>query len=121
MTTVNAINPKIDLSVRVFDNFYNYSEAVPANEYDIVNSYFESVMGTKTAAMSFTTAVFRVANVSGVGALTVLKQVQSSTQDALTLNLIMAYFLNGIRSPSTLLGVNGVSTPNVFVARNIKA
>ena len=43
MTTVNTINPKIDLSVRVFDNFYNYSEAVPANEYDIVNSYFESV------------------------------------------------------------------------------
>lgn len=121
MSTVNTANPKIDLSVRVFDNFYNYAEAVPANEYDVVNSYFESVMGTKAAAMNFTTALFRVANVSGVNVLTLLNQVQSSTQDAITLNLVMAYFLNGIRSPSTLLGVNTVATPNVFVARNIKA
>ena len=39
MGTVNAINPNVDLTVRVFDDFYNFSIEVDANTWDIVNSY----------------------------------------------------------------------------------
>lgn len=121
MGTVNAINERVDLTVRVFDQFYNFNEAVPSNEYDAVNSYFQSVMTDKSAARNFTTALFRISQNTGINVLTLLSQVQQSANDTIGLNLVMAYFLNGTRSPSTLLGVNSIATPNVFVARNIKA
>jgi hypothetical protein len=46
MSTVNYTNPNLDLTVRVFDQFYNYEANVPAAEYDVVYSYFLSVMTT---------------------------------------------------------------------------
>jgi hypothetical protein len=46
-----------------------------------------------------------------------LDQIQD--QDQLQLTATLAYYLNGIRSPSTLLGVNSVLTPNYFTARNV--
>ena len=54
MTTVNYANTNIDQTVRVFDSFYDYDANIPAGEYDIVNSYFLSVMKTKQAAGNFT-------------------------------------------------------------------
>lgn len=120
METVNSINSSIDLTVRVFDQFYNFDQAIPSNEYDAVNSYFESVMTKKDAAKNFTTALFRVSQETGTDPLTLLQQLKESGADEIGLNLVMAYYLNGTRSPSTLLGVSSVSTPNAFVARNIK-
>jgi len=35
MSTVNYANYKKDLTVRVFDSFYDYDTNVPAEEYDI--------------------------------------------------------------------------------------
>jgi hypothetical protein len=40
MSTINAVNPNIDATVRVFDNFYKFEVNVPAAEYDVVYSYF---------------------------------------------------------------------------------
>ena len=40
MTTVNYTNYNQDLTVRVFDRFYDYDVNVPAAEYDVVYSYF---------------------------------------------------------------------------------
>jgi len=42
-------------------------------------------------------------------------------QNAIQLTATMAYYLNGLRSPSTLLGVNSSVTPNFYTARNIAA
>jgi pyruvate/2-oxoacid:ferredoxin oxidoreductase alpha subunit len=119
MGTVNAINPNTDLSVRVFDSFYRFAQDVPADEYDVVNSYFKSVFGTAQAASNFTTTLFRIANQSKIPVLSLLQQIQGQSQPQLTLTL--TYYLNGLRSPATLLGVNVPSTPTYFVARNIKA
>ena len=68
MSTINEINPKIDQTVQIFDQFYNYSANVPAMEYDIVLSYFRSVFTTTLAAENFTTALFRVAEESDTSA-----------------------------------------------------
>ena len=35
------------------------------------------------------------------------------------LSATLAYYLNGLRSKSTLLGVSAVQRPNVYAARNI--
>ena len=119
MGSVNAINTKTDLSVRVFDSFYKFSQNVPAGEYDVVNSYFCSVFGTTSAAGNFTVTLFRIAAQSNISVLTLLQQIQGQSQPQLTLTL--TYYLNGLRSPATLLGVNVPSIPNYYVARNIQA
>ena len=119
MSTVNAPNPKVDQTVRVFDEFYVFEMYVPAMEYDVVNSFFKSVFKTAEAAQNFTTALFRVADQTKIPVLTILNQIQD--QDQLQLTATLAYYLNGLRSPSTLLGVNSILTPNYFTARNVLA
>jgi hypothetical protein len=44
MSTVNYANPKRISQYSVFDSFYDYEVDVPAAEYDVVYSYFISVM-----------------------------------------------------------------------------
>lgn len=117
MGTVNAVNPAVDLTVRVFDDFYNFAIEVDANTWDIVNSYMLSVFRTKAAAENFSTTLFRIADETEVPVLDILSQLQG--MDTIQLTATLAYYLNGLRSPSTLLGVNEPVTPNVYVARNV--
>lgn len=117
MSTVNYTNPNVDLTVRVFDNFYDYDVNVPAAEYDIVYSYFLSVMSTRQAAGNFTVSLFRVAQDTGIPPLTLLKEFQGL--NGINLSASLAYYLNAIRSRATLLGVGVAVTPNFYQARNI--
>lgn len=119
MTTVNYANPKTDLTVRVFDNFYNFDIDVPVEEYDVVYSFFRSVFTTAEAAGNFTVTLFRIAEQSGTPVLTLLSQIQDQNQIQITATL--AYYLNGLRSGSTLLGYSNAVVPNVYIARNVKA
>ena len=119
MGTVNQINVNVDQTVRIFDQFYRYEVVVPVNEYDVVNSFFVSIYKDKEAARNFTTSLFYISQQTNVPALTLLNQIQG--QNSVELTLTMTYFLNGIRSPSTLLGINSAITPNLFTARNILA
>lgn len=117
MPSVNQINPKIDTSVRVFDTFNDFGIDVPANEYDAVYSYLRSVFQDPDAAQNFTTSLFRVSAETDVPVLDILAQIQDQDRIRVTLNI--AYFLNGLRSPSTLLGINTTVTPNTWAARNV--
>jgi hypothetical protein len=118
MSTINETNPKIDQTVQIFDQFYEYSANVPAMEYDIVLSYFRSVFTTTLAAENFTTALFRVAEESDTPVLTLLQSMEG--QNSVQLTISMAYYLNSIRSPATLLGVLQPTTPNFYTARNVR-
>jgi hypothetical protein len=118
MSTINEVNPKIDQTVQIFDQFYDYSTNVPAMEYDIVLSFFRSVFTTTLAAENFTTALFRVAEESDTSALTLLQSMEG--QNSVQLTISMAYYLNSIRSPATLLGVLTPTTPNFYTARNVR-
>ena len=121
MPTVNEVNPSIDQTVRIFDQFYNYSANVPAEEYDAVVSYFRSVFTTALAAENFTSSLFRVAEETNQNALTLLKTFQEGGQSAPEITVLMAYYLNSIRSPATLLGVLTPTQPNFYAARNVRA
>jgi hypothetical protein len=118
MSTLNEVNPRIDQTVQIFDQFYNYSANVPAMEYDIVLSYFRSVFTTTLAAENFTTALFRVAEESDTSALTLLQSMEG--QNSVQLTITMAYYLNSLRSPATLLGILTPTTPNFYTARNVR-
>jgi hypothetical protein len=117
MSTVNYTNPNLDLTVRVFDQFYDYDVNVPAAEYDVVFSYFSSVMTTRQAAGNFTVSLFRIAEDTGIPALTLLKEFQGA--NGIDLSASLAYYLNQIRSRATLLGVGVAVVPNFYQARNV--
>lgn len=119
--SINYTNPNIDLTVRVFDSFYEYNANVPADEYDVVYSYFLKEMGNAKAAGNFTVSLFRVADQTKIPALTLLQQFQNEGQAQLgmNLNVQMAYWLNLIRSNAVLLGVTTPMKPNYYAARNV--
>ena len=119
MATVNYSNPKTDLTVRVFDSFYNFELNVPAQEYDAVSSYFRSVFTTKEAAENFTVTLFRVSQLNKEPVLNLLNELQTTAGTQLT--ALLAYFLNAERSGATLLGVSEPVQPNFYASRNIRA
>lgn len=121
MATVNYTNYNIDQTVRVFDNFYKFDVNVPADQYDVVFSWFKTQMGTTQAAENFTVSVFRIAQETKIPALTLLQYFQDEgrTQSTTLLDVQMAYWLNQIRSRATLLGVSVPAQPNYYAARNI--
>lgn len=117
MSTVNQTNLNQDLTVRVFDRFYKYEASIPSGEWDIVYSYFRSVMTTDRAASNFSSALFRVAQETNTPAQTLLQAFQGASGIQLTVTL--AYYLNLIRSRATLLGVSAAVSPNVNAARAV--
>jgi pyruvate/2-oxoacid:ferredoxin oxidoreductase alpha subunit len=118
MGSVNAVNTKTDLTVQIFDRFYGYQQYVPVDQYDAVLSYFKSVFGTNEAAGNFTVSVFRISKQTNIPVMNLLQQFQGQSAPEITITL--AYYLNGIRSSSTLLGINVPTQPNYYVARNIR-
>lgn len=118
MSSVNNYNPKIDQSVHIFDNFYRFEADVPAQEYDVVNSYFQSVFGTKLQAANFAATMFRISSNTGIPVMTLLAQVRGLSGPQVSLTF--AYYLNSFQSPTTMLGVNQPTQPNFYVAHNIK-
>jgi hypothetical protein len=118
MASVNAVNNKTDLTVQIFDRFYGYQQQVPVDAYDAVLSYFTSVFGSAEAAGNFTVSVFRISHATNIDPMTLLQQFQGQTAPEITLTL--AYYLNSIRSRSTLLGLNVPTQPNYYVSRNIR-
>lgn len=117
MSSVNYANPKLDQSVRIFDSFYKYDANVPAAEYDVVNSYFRSIMSDATIAGNFTVSLFQVADSTQIPVLTLLESFKGKAPLDLSIN--MAYYLNQIRSRATLLGVNSQPVPNFYAARAV--
>lgn len=116
-SSVNTINIRTDLTPRIFDQFSGAGLEVPADQYDVVNSFFRSVFSTGEAAAAFTQNLFEIARATSTPVLTLLDQMQD--QDAVQINATMCYYLNGVRSPTTLLGINAVVRPNIWAARNV--
>jgi hypothetical protein len=118
--TINTTNPSIDLTVQIFDNFYRYRESISAVEYDVVYSYFRSVFTTEQQAKNFAATLFRISNASGISAQELLQQVQAQGSDLPQITLTFAYYLNTLQSSATMLGIKAPTTPNFYVARNIR-
>jgi len=118
MGSVNTYNSSIDATVQIYDRFYGYQQNVQAVEYDAVNSYFESVFKNPEAATNFTVSLFRISRQTNIPVMTLLQQFQGLSAPQLT--LAMTYYLNNIRSRSTLLGVNLPTQSNYYVTRNVR-
>lgn len=108
----------IDNTVRLFNNFYNLDVSVPANEYELVYSFFNEYTTNTNVAKSFTETLFRISAQTEINVLELLSQFE--TTDKIKMALTMAYYLNTLSETKTVLyGVNNILVPNEKVQRNI--
>ena len=108
----------LDNTVRIFDSFYQTDLQVGASQYDIVHGYFLSVCTTKNIADNFTTVLFRISTQTGVDVLELLNELKGA-ENKLQMNKIICYWLNGLKSKTSLYGISVIPKPVVPVARNI--
>lgn len=120
MATVNSVNTKIDKTARIFDRFLGFDLEVPVNEYDAVNSYLKSVMKSNQAADNLTVSVFIIATSQSIPVMDLLAELKKQPGE-LELTSALAFYMNNLRSKSTLLGINGSVVPNFNAARNVVA
>jgi len=114
---IDAPRSRLDQTVRVFDDFYNFDIVVDANQYEIVYSYFYEINKSESVARNFTTILFRIANIIGEDVLKLLEYLSGSTK--LEVNGILIYYLNSLKSKTTLYGLNVEPAPNQTVQRNV--
>jgi hypothetical protein len=117
MPKIFDTSTEIDRTIRIFDSFYSIDLVVGANEYEIVHGYFLSVCATKNIADNFTALLFRVSQETGVNIMDLLESIQGKTK--LQMNQTISYYLNSVKSKTSLYGVSLVPKPNQPVARNI--
>ena len=118
MSKIFDTRSQMDQTVRIFDSFYAFNVKVNASEYDIVNGYFTSVCATRNIAGNFTAVLFRIAQEENINVLDLLSYIQG-TNNNLEMNQIIAYYLNGLKSKTSLYGISNTPAPNQTIARNI--
>lgn len=118
MGTVNVKKSTTDSSLLLFDNFYKQQIEVDAADYDLVRSYFRSIYQDADIADDFTAVLFQIAQGYNKDIHALLEELRG--QDGVTVNSTLAYYLNGLRSKATLLGVTAVQQPNIYAARNVQ-
>ncbi|NDB64733.1 MAG: hypothetical protein EB168_03555 [Euryarchaeota archaeon] len=118
MGTVNVTKNTQDQSVTIFDQFYNRTTAISQNDYEIVSTFFKAYGYDSDIADDFTSVFFQILEAYDITRDELLKEFQGAG-DAVALTETVAYYLNGLRSKSTLVGVGVVQQPNNYAARNV--
>jgi hypothetical protein len=115
--TIDAPRSQLDKTVRIFDQFYNFDIYVDGGEYDIIYSFFYSTSNSKNIAKNFTSMIYRIANITKEKPLTLLEYIQGKNK--IETNALMIYYLNSLKSKTTLYGINVEPQPNQTVQRNV--
>ena len=115
--TLNDVKYTDNKNVQVVDEFLQTSFAVDGAEYDYVISFFLKAMKDPTAASNFTDSIYQVSRAADIPVQEIVKSMEG--QSGLEMNASLAYYLNGIRSNATLLGVTNVVKPNFYAGRGV--
>lgn len=114
---IDAPRNNLDKTVRVFDQFYNFDLLVNASQYEVIYSYFFSINNSKFIASNFTALLFRISSVTGEDVMSLLNDITGKSK--LDANALLTYYLNSIKSKTTLYGLSSVPQPNQSVQRNV--
>lgn len=107
-----------DLTVRVFNNFYNLDLSVGADQYEVVYSFFRARTTSESMARTYTETLFRISNITDTNVLDLLQGMEN--KDSMQIQLSLAYYLNTLsETKSVLFGASSIMTPNPKVQRNI--
>jgi hypothetical protein len=118
MGTVNVKKSTTDSSIILFDKFYKKEIQVDSADYDIVRAYFRSIYQDPLIADDFTAVIFQIAQGYNRDIHELLEEFKG--QDGVTVTSTLAYYLNGLRSKATLIGVTAIQQPNIYAARNVQ-
>jgi len=110
---------QMEMTVRIFDSFYEQDMIVPTNQFDIVYSYFKEICNSDIIAANFTAVLFRVAQEAGVDALELVSEIKGTATNKIEMNRILAYYLNSFKSKTSLYGLSIIPQSVQPVARNI--
>lgn len=114
---IDAPQSSLDKTVRVFDQFYNFDLVVGADQYEIVYSYFYDISKSVSIARNFATILFRISYTTGEDVLKLLDYLKGTT--SIQASGILIYYLNSLKSKTTLYGINVEPAPNQSVLRNV--
>lgn len=114
---VDAPKSQLDNTVKLFDSFYNFELVVDANRYELVYSTFFDITKSRTIAQNFTVLLFRVAVITKTDVLILMDEFRGKT--GAEINYMLAFYLNSIKSKTTLYGINSPPIPNEYVQRNV--
>ena len=118
MATVNITKDNLDSTVKIFDTFYNTEIVINSNDFDKVRAFFILHSDDTAIADDFTAAFFKIQQNYNITIDELLKKFEG-LGDPLAIDETVAYYLNGLRSKSTLLGVSVLQQPNLYAARNV--
>ena len=119
MSLFKVTNQSLDRTVKIFDAFYNTSLVIPADQYDIIFSFFKGVCNTTQIAENYTVILFFIAQDANINAMALLENIKGNTKNKIEINKIMAYYLNSFKSKTSLYGVGQIPRPSQPVARNV--
>lgn len=113
----------IDLSTRdnpgqYFNNMYNQVLAIPADQHDGIQTFFEILTKNKTSAKVLTSSVIYTAISQNINPMDLIFEFQRMTVEEI--NAYLVTFLNLNRVPTSLLGVINRPPVNQFVERTIR-
>lgn len=118
MARIDKIN-KIDQTVAIYDSFYALNLKVDAAQYDMVYSFFYERSKNSTTAGNFTVIIFRISQETGVPVTTLLAELRGDSVEKLNVSKKIAYYLNSLKSKTSLYGLAALPLPNQSVARNV--
>jgi hypothetical protein len=114
---IDSPRSNLDKTVKIFDQFYNFDLVVGADQYEIIYSYFFDITNSANTAKNFTSILFRISSITGEDVIKLLNYLTGSSK--LEVNGILIYYLNSLKSKTTLYGINVEPIPNQPVQRNV--
>ena len=118
MSSVNVTKNNTDKTVLIFDQFYEKELVISQADYDLVNSFFRKYYSDSDIANDFTSVFFQIVNGYKITVEELLAKFRE-TENPIQIDQMTAYYLNGLRSKATLVGVNVVQNPSFYAARNV--
>ena len=119
MNTIDSTQPNPNRTERVLsDTFLTSPDVVDASQYELVLSYFMSQCSEVSIARNFASFLFRISANSNIPVLQLLEQLKG-TDSQLEMNAVMAYYMNSLKSRTTMYGVSNIPKPNQIVQRNV--
>ena len=118
MSSVNVTKNNTDKTVLIFDQFYEKELVISQADYDIVNSFFRKYYSDSSIADDFTSVFFQIVNGYKITVEELLAKFREA-DNPIQIDQTVAYYLNGLRSKATLVGVSVVQQPNYYAARNV--
>lgn len=118
MARIEKLN-NIDQTVLIYDSFYALNLKVDAAQYDMVYSFFYERSKNSTTAGNFTVLIFRISQETEIPVTTLLAELRGDSVEKLNVSTKIAYYLNSMKSKTSLYGLASLPLPNQSVARNV--